>query len=50
MHFRVAIVFRLRLTIIQAYNSDKKIPTPNAIKKDAEAKPNPDPSIINSIE
>jgi hypothetical protein len=33
IHFSVAIIFELRLTIIQEYNKDKNIPTPRAIRK-----------------
>ncbi len=33
MHFKVAIVLELRLTIIQEYNKDKNIPTAKAMKK-----------------
>lgn len=39
IHFKVAMVFEFRRTIIQEYNKDKNIPTPRAIKKLVLANP-----------
>jgi hypothetical protein len=50
MHFKVAIVFELRLTIIQEYSNDKNIPMPKAMKKLVLAIPKPGVCITNSIE
>ena len=50
MHFKVAIVFELRLTINQAYSKDKNIPTAKAMKKLVLARPKLGVFNTNSIE
>ncbi len=50
MHFKVAIVLELRLTIIQEYSKDKNIPMPKAMKKLVLARPKLGVFITNSIE
>ena len=50
MHFKVAIVLELRLTINQAYSKDKNIPTDKAMKKLVLSRPKPGVFSTNSIE